>query len=75
MERESLRQMMTQQPFVPFEVVTSSGDRYEVRGPDQAMLLKTRMFIALPPEQGDVPDRSATLSLLHIVGVEKLHAA
>ena len=75
MESVSLKQMLEREPFVPFEVITSSGDRYEVRGPDQAWLLRTRLFVAMPPAEEKEPDRVAALSLVHVVGVEELHAA
>ena len=75
MERVSLKQMLEREPFVPFEVITASGDRYEVRSPDQAWLLRTRLFVAMPPAEENEPDRVAALSLLHVVGVEELHAA
>jgi hypothetical protein len=54
-------------------VITSSDDRYEVRSPDMAWVLRNRLFIALTPKQGETHDRVADLTLLHVVGVEELH--
>jgi hypothetical protein len=73
MDRDSLLERLEHEPFRPFVVITSAGDRYEVRSPDMAWLLKSRLLIALPPTSGDLPDRTADLALLHVVGVEELH--
>jgi hypothetical protein len=75
MERAALQDYLTREPFKPFTVLSSNGERYIVSSPDAAMLLKSRLLVAPPPEKGDVPDRFVDLSLLHITGVEEPQAA
>src|SRR5436190_1913459 len=55
-----LREAMSRRPFEPFRVVLSSGDFYEVRHPENALLLRGGIYIAqhdngeLPAEEGRV---------------------
>jgi len=48
MNPETLRQMLRHRPFQPFEVRMSSGDAYQVRYPDFALVLRSRFVIADP---------------------------
>jgi hypothetical protein len=48
MNAETIRQLLRQRPFVPFEVRMTNGDVYQVRYPDYSMVLKTVMVIADP---------------------------
>ncbi len=75
MERAAINTYLSREPFRPFVVLTSGGQTYEVRNPDMAWLLRTRLCVALPAETGDVPDRFVDLSLLHITGIEEMQAA
>lgn len=52
----------------------SSGQSYEVRHPEMAMLMKTDILIGLDEEDG-VPSRFKICSLLHVTAVEPLEAA
>jgi hypothetical protein len=72
MNIEVLKEMLARRPFEPFLVRSSSGHIYEVRHPEMAWLLKTGMYVAIPPENGDLPDRAAFCGLLHIAAVEAL---
>jgi len=76
MERYVIEERMKKEPFRPFHVVMSSGDRYEVRHPELAMVLKTRVIVALPSGNGDnVPDRTVDCAMDHITGIEDLQPA
>ena len=72
MESAALKEHLEAEPFRRFEVIGSSGDRYEVRSPDSAWLLPTRLFVAMPPRAGDEIDRVVSLSLPHIAAVEEM---
>lgn len=67
---KTLREMLHKQPFEPFQVRMSSGDVYEVRHPEFAFLLKSKLVIGYPDS-----DREVICALLHIVSVQTLQAA
>ena len=48
MSAETLRQMLQQRPFVPFEVHMSNGDVYQVRYPQFAFVLRTLLVLGDP---------------------------
>jgi len=71
---DSLKARLGRRPFEPFRVVTSSGERYDVRHPENAWLYKSGLIVAHGGGNGDLPESYADLALLHITAVEKLPA-
>ena len=71
----TLRDYLTRRPFEPFRVITFSGQGYDVRHPDAAILMRDGLLLAYGGDNGGLPELSAHLSLLHIVAVESLPAA
>ncbi|MGA2031295.1 MAG: hypothetical protein ABSG68_03480 [Thermoguttaceae bacterium] len=69
MNYEAMQALLRRQPFEPFEIRLTNGEKYEVRHPEMALLLKSRLVIALPD------DRMIICPLLHIAGVETLQSA
>jgi hypothetical protein len=65
MSRDSIRERLRKQPFEPFEVHMSSGDVYQVRHPEQALVTGANVYIWFPET-----DHVASCSLLHITGLE-----
>ena len=65
MNEHTMRQFLNRKPFEPFTVVMSSGDRHLVSHPENAILTKTKIVIAIPEE-----DSFAICALLHVVAVE-----
>ena len=59
--KETLRQLLRQQPFQPFTIEMSNGKSFEVRHPEMAMLLKSNVIIGSPDA-----DNYEICSLLHI---------
>ncbi len=51
---------LRKEPFEPFLLVVSNGDRYEIRHTENAALLKTNLIVAQPDT-----DSYAELVLLH----------
>ncbi len=70
-----LRDLLATRPFAPIRVRLSSGDTYEVRHPEMALLLRNGIYIALPDGNGDIPERAVFCALLHIAAVESVAAA
>ena len=62
--KETLVPLLRQQPFQPFLVQMSNGERFEVRHPEMAALLKSNLIIARPDS-----DEFEICSLLHIANV------
>ena len=71
MPLDSILAMLESKPFVPFRVVTSNGENYEIRHPEMAVATKAQMAIALPDPDG-TPSRLQLLSTLHITALEPL---
>jgi hypothetical protein len=69
MNYESMREVLQRQPFEPFEIRLTNGEKHEVRHPEMALLLRSRLVIALPD------DRMVICPFLHIAGVETLQTA
>jgi hypothetical protein len=67
MAADDLRSLLTRDPFVPFRVRLTSGDYYDIRDPHLTVLMKSRLFIALPRS-----DRSVYVPYLHIAALETL---
>jgi len=69
-----LREFLRRRPFTPFRVVTSSGQSYDVRHPDAAILVRDGLVVAYGGDDGGLPELSAHLLLLHMTAVETIKA-
>lgn len=69
MTGETIRELLHQQPFEPFELHMSNGDVVPVRHPELALVLKTNVIV------GDSnSDKFAICALLHIANVRIMAA-
>lgn len=71
---QTFRELLSQQPFRPFRLVMSSGQSYEVRHPEMAMLTRTDMLVGTGDMSEGVPAEFRICSLLHVTTVEPLQA-
>lgn len=69
MRAENLFELLRKPPFEPFRLYATDGRTYDVRHPDQALVLKSRVILPLPSGAG-VPEGSEHLALAHIVHAE-----
>jgi hypothetical protein len=73
---DTIRELLARRPFCPFRVILSSGDRFEIRHPEFAWLIKGGLYVGLPGtgSNGEVelPERAVFCSALHLAGVEQL---
>jgi hypothetical protein len=69
-----LLELLRTRPFVPLWLLTSEGRSYDIRHPDQALVLLTRVVLGAGGANG-VPERSEHVALSHIVRVEELTGA
>ena len=70
MTLQDFKKRMDKRPFQPFRVVLSSGERYEVRHPKMALVLRTKIVLGLDPDRAGVADDWAMISLLHVTAIE-----
>ena len=69
MNAETIRDYMRREPFEPFVIRMSNGETHEIRHPECALVMKTKMIVYYPYD-----DRSATCALVHVNSVEALQA-
>lgn len=72
MTLQTLRELMTRRPFQPFRLVMSSGQSYEVRHPEMAMLTRTSILVGIDMAEDNVPAEFKICSLLHVTAIESL---
>jgi hypothetical protein len=70
-----IKETLARRPFEPFRIRLSSGDAYDVRHPENALLVKSGIYVALPDERGELPEVAAWCSFLHVAAIEPLNAA
>jgi len=75
MTLQTFRELLTQRPFKPFKVAMSSGQTYEVRHPEMAMLTRTDLLIGINESKDGIPGGFRICSLLHVATVEPLNLA
>ncbi len=65
---------LRRRPFVPFRIFATDGRTFDVRHPDQALVLRTRVILPMPTASEEVAERSEHLALVHVVRLEELAA-
>ena len=69
---QTFRDLLSQRPFQPFRLVMSSGQSYEVRHPEMAMLTRTSILVGIDESDDGVPAEFKICSLLHVTAVEPI---
>ena len=69
---QTFREMLARRPFQPVRIVTSSGQTYEVRHPEMAVLTRTDLLIGMGAADDDLPEYFKYVSLLHITAIEPI---
>lgn len=75
MTLQDFQKLLRARPFQPFRVVTSSGERYEVRHPEVAFLTRTKLVLGLDPDAEGTAEDWAMVSLPHVATVEPIESA
>lgn len=74
MRPEDLLELLRTRPFQPFRLFATDGRTYDVRHPDQALVLRSRVILPLPSgstiPEGAIPEGSEHLALLHVIRAE-----
>jgi hypothetical protein len=72
---QNFRDLLARRPFQPFRVVMSSGQHYEVRHPEMAMLTRTTLLVGIDAADDGIPAEFKMCSLLHVTAIEPLETA
>lgn len=64
---ENIKNYLERDPFLPFRIVMSSGEHYDIKSPLGAALLKSEVFVVLPDG-----DHWANVPFLHISSIETI---
>jgi hypothetical protein len=73
MRPEDLRDFNRRQPFTPYRIHVTDGQTYDIRHPDQALVLRSRVIVGVDAESG-IADRVEHVALVHIVRIEELQS-
>jgi hypothetical protein len=75
MTLQDFQGLLSAKPFEPFRIVMSSGESYDVRHPEMAKLLRTKILIFIDPDREGIADQFRMCSLLHVTVVEPLNGS
>ena len=71
---QTFRNLLNERPFRPFRLVMSSGQTYEVRHPEMAMLMRTDILVGIDEADDGLPSRYKICSYLHVTAVEPVNS-
>jgi len=69
---QTFREMLARRPFQPVRIVLSSGQSYEIRHPEMAMLTRTSLLVGTELADDGIPAEFKILSLLHVTAIEPI---
>ncbi|HEY8750999.1 MAG TPA: hypothetical protein VIM11_23645 [Tepidisphaeraceae bacterium] len=69
---QTFREMLARRPFQPVKLTLSSGQSYEIRHPEMALLTRTSLLIGVDLAEDGVPAEFKILSLLHVTAIEPI---
>ena len=69
---QTFREMLARRPFQPVKLTLSSGQSYEIRHPEMAMLTRTSLLMGTDVADDGVPAEFKIISLLHVTAVEPI---
>jgi hypothetical protein len=70
MTLQDFDKLLKARPFQPFRVHLSSGETHEVRHPEMAFLMRTKLMLGLDPDKTGYPDDWTMISLLHVTSIQ-----
>ena len=64
------------QPFVPMQIVTTTGQTYDIRHPDLVFVGKNFLIVGLPASDNpSLPEQVTRIALVHVSELRDLPAA
>ena len=70
MRAEDILEFLRRRPFAPIRIHVTDGRTYDVRHPDQIIVLRSRIIIAASGES-TIPEHVEHLAPIHVVRVEE----
>jgi hypothetical protein len=68
-----IQERLKEKPFVPFRVIMSSGQYYDIKHPDLVLVGKRHLFVGTASDDNPTMfDKSSLLSILHVAALEAL---
>ena len=71
---QTFREMLAGRPFQPVKLTLSSGQAFEIRTPEMALLTQTSILIGTDLAEDGVPAEFKIISLLHVTAIEPIGA-
>ena len=71
MRREQIMSAIRAQPFRPFRVTLTNGERHEIRHSELAMMVAGTLIIGYPDPDEQGRDRFAIVDLSHIAQIDR----
>ena len=65
MTTESIKELLRAEPFKPFSIILTSGDRYVIRDPELVVMQASQIFYAYPKS-----DRFTLLRLNQVAAID-----
>ena len=69
---QTFREMLARRPFQPVRLTLSSGQSFEIRHPEMALLTRTSILIGTDLSDDGVPAEFKIISLLHVASMEPM---
>jgi hypothetical protein len=70
MNTETIRKWLNRRPFEPFLLSMANGEAFQVKHPENVIVLKTRLIVGYPET-----DNVVHVSLLHVNSIRPLETA
>lgn len=69
---QTFRELLARRPFQPVRLTLSSGQTFEIRHPEMALLTRTSILIGTDLAEDGVPAEFKIVSLLHVASMQPL---
>ena len=69
---KELRNLMTRQPFQPFRIIMSSGEKYKVTNHDASLVTRNWLEVGINTDSEGIAESIARCSILHITQIEDI---
>ncbi len=69
---QTFREMLARSPFQPVKLTLSSGQSFEIRHPEMALLPRTSILIGIDLAEDGVPAEFKIVSLLHVASMKPI---